>query len=747
MDPLLQELLSQLSPLAQEVLMQADDETRQLLLQVYVQAGPGEVEAALQEFAAQVGLGQPPAPQGLPPEMAGPVPGQPVPGVPPPGLLEALAAQPQGLTQGDGLPPEAGVPANQPPQVPPAPEAKQDDTPPDWKPPKLRDSRYRTGNPSLQDVLEDARQGRQQWQARDRRIALDTSMAHLEWQLESEDDDTDVAYDGTDVVHRRSDPAALVDRVTGMVEARQDRVTVHMPKRHESDDYAKAAQVFEDFCRSSRLREEEVWFERGSTHGDPQPPLPRKEAGLMALEGGFGWRWQVDPDDEDEPFEYEVIPISQLYPLGHATTRQFVLPLHRAKAEFREIDRAYRSREGRQRRSHTDTTFVRIIEWADNTGYRYAAAWSEESVRATDSKSGWIVKPRPLGYGFPYFNYVIWGGTPTAPNSYNKETHNQYVGYGILTPLRKTYRLMDIMVSAVATGALKVQNPPLFRTVNEGRDMTKVPRLRTGAGDENFGREGEEVKPLLFEVAASQNGVAFIQSLSNELANNIPPMLAGMSANSGFEYLQRSDDANSMFIAPIIDALQRSYELIHRQRGILAYRHAKRGKGEKDFAKQTYFSEYRFVGTSKRGYTYHGVLKPRDIEKSGVSVQVRYTQKTLTEQVQLANMVSQLVSTRLMSQEQALIKLGNDDPVAELKKIFQDAALMQPEVLKSVVELSIMGSGNQLLIEAWQRAFAQAGQGGSPPAPTGMASQPGGGAPNVAPESVNPVQKMLSQAA
>lgn len=758
MDPnqllqLLPDLLAQLSPDAAAVLQQADEETILLLLEVYATEGPAAVEQALQQFLAElggVGQGAPPGPAALPGQMADPaaldptMAGQAVPQVPPAAMLQP-APQPIDM----GLPPEAQVPPNGPPQMGPQPsEVKADPTPPDWQPPKMRPSRYASKNPSLERVLEDARLGRQQWQARDLRIAQDTSMYHLEYELEEADPDMvdDVSFVDGELLHRRSDPAALVDRVTGMTEARQDRITEHVPKRHESEEYRKAAQVYEDYSRSCRMRDEERWFERGGTMGDPQPPLPRKESGLMALEGGFGWRWHVDPEDEEHPFEYEVIPISQLYPLGHATTRQFVLPLHQARSQFEEIEKAFPLKDG-QHRAYADTSYVRIIEWADTSGYRYAAAWAEESIRPAGGdgeRSGWIVKPRKLGYGFPYFNYVIWGGTPTAPNNYNKATHNKYIGYGVLTPLRKTYRLMDIMVSAVATGALKVQNPPLFRTVNEGRDMTKVPRLSQAPGAENYGRSGEEVKPILFDIAASQNGVAFIQSLAQELANNIPPMLAGMSANSGFEYMQRTDDANVMFIAPIIDALQRSYELMHRQRGILAYRYAKRGKKEKEYEKEQYFSSYAFTGTNKKGYSYHGLLKPKDLEKSGVQVQVRYTQKTLTEQIQLAGMVTQLVNAHLMSQEQALIKLGNDDPLKELRKIFQDAALMQPEVLKAVTEQSILSGGSPMLIEAWQRAFAQAGMGGSPPAPPGMASQPGGSQAGLPPEAINPTQQLTA---
>lgn len=723
-DQLLQEIYSQLSPQAQQIFLQADDQTAAMLVQLYQAQGIQAVEQALIEFAvesgaldpAMAGAQQPLSPagvdQGVPPQ------------VPPDALLPGTAPQPVMPPQQEAQPPMMG------PQ--PLPESEGPPTPPKWQPEPPRNNRYQHENPSLERVLEDAKIGRELWRPRDVRIAQDTSLYHLEIQVEVDDalemqHDTQFVDDG--VLHRRADPAVLVDRITGMTEARPDRITIQVPKRHESSEYEEAAQRFEDYVRSCRLHDESLWFRRGSYLGDPQPPLYRKEAGLMALEGGFGWKWDVNPDNEAHPFEYEVVPLSHLYPLGHATTRQFVLPLHIARSLYKSIEKAYPLGASTGRGSQ-ENTLVRIIEWADTGGFRYAAAYQLDSPVRSKGDAGWIVRPKAIGFGFPMFNYVIWGGTPAPANSHNNSVHRKYVGYGVLTPLRRTYNLINLVVSAVATGAIKAQNPPVHREIQEGRDMSKVPPLSLESGAENKGRVGERVTPILFDVAASSSGVAFIQALAQEVQNATPPLLTGEGASSGFEYLQRSEDSNAMMIMPIMDALTQAYQLIHEQRGLLAYRYSRRPKGERkgDYAKLEYYDEYQFTGTSKKGYSYHGTIGPDDLEKSGVSTQVRFTDRSLTEQIQVASLVTQLVNAHLMSQEQALIRLGNDDPVKEIKKIFQDAALMQPEMLKAMVEASIMEGGNEMLIAAWQRAFS-AQQAGSPPSQPGtpsMAAQPGG---------------------
>ncbi len=759
---LIQELAALLSPQAAELLLMADEETQAILLEVAEIEGVPAVEAALMELAAELvgananavvpGGGLPPGATAdpaiapvmpppaamLPPEAMG-LPGGPPPGAAPPGP----AGGPDPLAQAPGgtVRPDLDYPTN-------VKKLKLPEKPKAWKPKPLPNTRFSNKRPSLDRVLEDARLGRDQWSARDRRIAEDTSMYHLHYDLEIEED-VDM-LDGQ-IIHRRADPAILIDRVTGLTTASTDRVSIHVPARYDDDDYRESAQKFEDFTRTMRMLDAEAWFERGGTHGDPQPPLERKEAGLMALEGGFGWLWRVEPEDEEHPFVAEPVPLSELYPLGHATTRQFVMPLHRARAEFKEIDRAYKQDD--ERKVSYEGLEIRVICWSDNYGLWHAVAWDEEGTQSHGTTTRvyegqrWIQRPTRVNYGFPYYNYVIWNGTYAGPNQYTKATHNRFVGYGVLTMLRKTYRLMDIMVSAVATGAIRFQNPALFRTVAEGRDMNKVPELDLSPGAENFGRPDEKVQPLVFDVASTQSGASFVNSLAAELNSAIPSVVTGGpgGSQSGFQYMQQNEQAQALWIGPIIDAMQQAYQLQNKQRGILAYRYAKMPKDYKDME---YFSEYQVQGySSKKGGSYYTTLKTKDLERSGVATRVRYNKLSLNEEIALAGLVQGLVQSHLMSHEQALIRLGVEDPARELRNIFQYTALMSEDMLKAVSEASVMQGGNALLQHAWNRVFLQntMGGGGSGGPQKGVPSQPnvtGGATARMPAEYSNPNQNM-----
>lgn len=666
---------------------------------------PPDIQSTLDSIAGMQGMG---GPGGPPPEM----------GAPGMGGVDPLA------------PPAEGSVVPDKPKVPTYPENKVKE-PPKWKPKPLPKTRFRTEPPSLSRVLEDERTLTQEFAGRDERIEKDVAMVHGTYDLDLSEEEGKLVHG--EWVHRRADPWVYLQKVVALAAATGDRYKVHVPKRHPDDKYRDAAQFYEDFLRYAREKEEERWFERGTTVGDPQMVLPRLEAGRMALEGAIAWKYNVDPEDEELPFEMELVPASQVYPGGHATVRVYKLPLHKARAEFKAIEKAYPidndGRSGRpNNKRYRETQEIKIIEWADAGGYWHAIAWKDASPYSGvegKEKSGWVQKPQKIGFGFPMFSYVQMGGTFATPMTTQEGARFSYFqGMGVITRIRQTFRLMDIMVSAVATGAIRFVKPPVVRKVAEGRDMMLVPELDWSPEAENFVREGEDVKPLGFEIAQSANGTAFIQALSQELNAAIPPMLMGNPSQSVGDRLQQAEDANASVIGPIIDALQRAYEMMNRQRGILAYRYSKRSKGEEDFKDREYFDSYQFVGTKKRGLTYSGELKPTHLELSGVANQVRYDFKTITERMQLAQYVTQLTQAHLMENEEALILLGRDDPQSVMKATVQDAAMMEPDVLKASIEAEILTNGTPEQKDAWIRVFYMRPQAGSAPAQPGTPSAP-----------------------
>lgn len=762
----IEELINQLGPeslaILTSVLNSPDaDSIIEQLLQIASEFGAQAVEEALQEFAREQGLSAPPtapmegqafdpndmtpppserggtlatAPPGQafdPNDMTPPPDGSMAPPMPP--MDPAMQAMmPQGPM------PMPGAMPGQPPVDAPAPPTpvqpkKKTKKVPKYNPPKVPE----VAKPSLDDILEDARAGREFWEPRDNRIREDYDLYHLVYGNETFGDREATVVGGT-IVHRRSQPNTLVNLVTGLATARNDKLTVELEPRADDEKHKTAAQESEDFVLYSRECDEERWLEDKVG----EMPLPRKEAGLAALEGGIGWTWYVDPENEEHPFQYELVPISQLYDVGHACTRQYTLPLHRARREYEQIKKAYPAGS-----NYDPNQLVRIVVHIDNFGVWRSIVWEEVlggrrgfagKARPTSDDADeqrWIQKPQRVNFGFRGFSYVVWGGSPAEMLQGQERSNIAFKGYGVLTMLRKTFKLMDVFISAVATGALRAVDPATV-IYSPDPDHLKVKKPDSRPGAHNVYSQDTKIEPLVWEVSRNADAQNLMNSLIAELADVQSPALSGAGGVSGVAQQISTEQASQQTVEPIIDALEKWYGMMHRQRLILALRYSDDDKWNKDEQgeSQTYFDKYQKRSYRGDSLGQYGELKPAQIHDSGVRVLVRYHDRNVQEDIALAQMVTQLTGAHLMSQETALRKLGVKNPQREIQAIFADGAAMEPTVLKALVETAVYNSGNPELIAAWDKAFyaemvkgqgpAQAGTPGVGSLP-GAANQPG----------------------
>lgn len=738
-----EDILPLLSPEALAFVTQlvetGDQATLDMIMQIVQSApspqeGVAALESAIQEFMAS-GMG---AEGGLPPAGAEAAPSA----VPPMNDMsmptDPAAMMPPGFMPAGDIPPGMDMPPPPPAQgsvqpMPEKPEKKKKKIP-KYKPPKVPNVK----KPTYEQVLEDAKAGREYYEPRQQRIREDYDLYHLTYD-EALFGDKEATIVGGIVVHRRTQPNSLVNLVTSLTTAKNDKLNVELEPRADDTEHQEAAQNSEDFILTMRELDEERWLE----NKPGEPPLPRKEAGLAALEGGFGWGWYIDPDDIEYPIQYEVIPLSQLFDLGHATTRQFTIPLHRARARWDKVAEAY-PLDGKNRWWNPNQQ-LRIICHADNHGVWHSIAWEEVGGKSgggtakpfagegepnlANNGERWIEPPYRTNFGFRAYNYVVWGGTPGEAMDSEDSNLVGLKGHGVLTMLRKTFRLMDLFISAVATGALANVDPAYLRKVPADVNKLKVPKLNRLPGTENVVNEDEEVEPLRWDVSASADSQNLMNSLIAELQDVASPALSGAMGPSGVAQQMSTDAAAQQVVVPIIDAMEKWYALQHKQRLILALRYSKDDKYNKDAndKPQTYFDTYE--KRSYRGETWgeYGELRPEDIELSGVRVKVRYHDRNIQEEMALANMVTSLTQAHLMSQETALRRMGVKDPKRELERITADGAFMEPAVLKALIEEAVYNSGNQTLIAAWDKAFYADSFGtgqGSQPAPAGTASIP-----------------------
>jgi hypothetical protein len=479
--PVMEELLSELPPqLARIVRGRLNDQQRAQLLALYQQRGIGAVEALLQQVAASMG--------GTSPQSQAP------------GRKQAQPGQPGAQVK----------------------KKKRAKTTPNFelRPLPVAQMKARWGDtrgPSYAAVTRHLKQAKNIWQDRDLRIAEDVRLYN---QSRSAAEGIPLGprpgrpfnAAGGDVVHVSSRPFAFAERVTAYCTWAGARRPVDggidCPVWSDDDDTINASQALEDWLLYGREQDESEWIRRGAA-GDARMPLARIEAGGMALMGGAGFRIQFDPGDKQHPIWSEYVPINRLYPLpGVAIIYSEQMLLSEARATIKEIDDYYPEEDADTAPPPNMT--VTIGSWTDvydrGQGGMYhcifweaGGEWGDESERG---RAKWIKKPTRIDFGFPPYQYVIWGGAPYYATQEVGE-YERFRGMGCLTPLRRAFKLFDLLQSAIATQALKLVDPALMMYYMPGTNPRDMKRVNTLPGATNYGIVGEKVEPLVWSVAGS----------------------------------------------------------------------------------------------------------------------------------------------------------------------------------------------------------------------------------------------------
>jgi len=625
----------------------------------------------------------------------------------------------------------------------PREKKKRDKQAPEFELGPLPKNSWGKKGPSYETVIKHKDLGKERWKARDERIAEDIEMYNLA-RNQSKPGGRSWDEGSGDVMHTSSRPYQFVERVAGICTPTHDKLSTQVPPWADDDDTRFAAQALRDWFTYSRECDEDRWFRRGAA-GDPRMPLGRQEAAMMALMGGCGFYLQIDVEDKNHPIHYEIVPINRLYPLPYAMIHHSQGSLSEMRTSYPEIDEYYPpEKDG----GPSENEQVEVTGWTDayhggKGGLWHAVAWSiggEWGGADEKGRDKWIKKPIRVDYGFPLYQYIIWGGSPYW-NTQEIDQYERFRGMGILTQLRRTFRLMDSLMSAVATGAFKAIDPPKVQYYQPGTNKDDIEAHDTSPGATNYGYVGESTQPLMWEVAGNRDFQAIFSQLQAELADLDSPLLKGApGGSSGYQQVQLNQAAGSVQVAPIMDALESMYQLVNTLRAELVIR---KGLGEgREIDNLPYSSSGvgDYTTEYELAYEQQGMMRyitPKQVKLNGTRNKVRFERKSLPEMQMAWNMYQQAVQSKLMSGQEAMVLMGRSNPERELVRILQEAAVMNPKALDAMIGAAALGGGNQLFSYAWMKATEQA-QPGPEQQPKGIPSAAGiqtggpGGAPPAA---------------
>lgn len=609
---------------------------------------------------------------------------------------------------------------------------------------ELRDlppNRWGGKGPSYATVKRHLTQAKDLWKPRDLRIEEDIRLYQLSR------DRTEIPTGPNpakpvnplqgDIIHVSSRPFQLVERVTSYTSATGPRKpTIDCPPWSDDDETINASQAMEDWLSYSRDRDERSWMRRGA-NGDPRPPLPRVEAGGMTLLGGAGFRVTFDPTDPTDPIACEYIPINRLYPLpGVAMIYAETMTLAEARTHWPEINDYYppedEDKDGGKPGPPPNTT-ITVGAWTDvypkgQGGLWHGIFWVSGDTggwgdAVEQQRAKWIKPMTRVDFGFSPYQYVVWGGA-TYYATDGMSDYNRFRGMGVLTPLRRTFKLLDLLWSAIATQALKAVDPALVQYYQPGTRKEDMFRYKTRPGSTNYAIVGEKVEPLIWSISGVPDGQAILRALYEEISDaDNPIMTGGGNAQSGVQQSIQAASANYLSVNPIMDALEQYYQLQNELKAELLIRKGGEGEiGKLPYPARAADDQFDAVWPTMK------TLTPEIAKLNGTTSVVTYQRLSLVEQQLLWNMIAQAVQSKMLAARDGMKRMGVANPQRNLLRILQETAVMNPKALEAMTGAAIMGGGNELFQIGWQQVLmgaGQGGQGGSPPAERGVPSAVG----------------------
>lgn len=628
---------------------------------------------------------------------------------PPPGALGQLGSGPK-------------APPVKPKAKPPEPYELPDLAP--------AGSIYEKKAPTRDRVLRDADTGRRRWQARNDTIARQAAMYH------QEDDPRDL--NGNPIVpgtgqsyFKLARATTIIDRLIGDAMPTNANLVKDLPARADDKETRDAAQACENWLRT--LDEEDTqWWASLSSQGVITPPLYRKRIGMPALEGTGGVAFRLNPKSKTHFVIKEPVNITELYPLGLATTRQSWLNWDEAVALYPEIhrhavDKGYDDAQTSGPCSLAENTRVRVVGWSDKDGLWRCVVWDwadgsgvsqqlRDAPKGSDDDDGFIVKAR-IDYGFCYYQIgTYWNASPAAPTQSQTDYATQ-AGRGALAAHVGTLEELTKVASALKSNFIHNLHPSWVRKTQHPEEMDGDP-IKTGINEVNDLEIGDELLPLYQNATGTPDGQATMQILGGELQDMAAPVLSGGgTAQSGFDRSQMQQAAGNLHLDQLKECYQQDAARFDSLTLQLALRKGL-GKG-KAWKKLTY---RQFKGGAAGT---EGALTPDDIKRAGVRVLVSYHEENLQEELQK----NQIHLERLKADVQSLMttrkKLGVEDPDREGELVVEDKIInANPKLQDALSQRALYGLDYELYADYMQSEAPGPGQAGQP---SGVGTAPGGG--------------------
>lgn len=510
---------------------------------------------------------------------------------------------------------------------------------------------------------------------------------------------------------------------------------------YDSMQEEKSAQVIEDALYDFRKRSKRAYARANGGN------LQRDEFFYLLLYGRYVKRILPDLADSRNPWTDELIDPATCYPTFGGGKRGLVRMVRSYDASVGEVladyGQAVPELEKKLAKKLGYDTYSAASDYLDDRGevieywdtwWRYVSFRGAEVMPIVAHELGevpfvyQVASGEPAGMANPGGSYTAWNADTKSSVGYASDSKQDLAekGVSVYHYLINTHKVKEILMTIMFNEVEKATDPATVTYRAPHLMGTEAPPLDTKRGGSNFRQMNFEQVEGIPTSPRPTDFAPLYQTLQQEMMEgSLSPAAFGSEQGSNVTGSGMDALINNMkdFVMPYIVAwengqaregemkLSQYYNVISHVHTLSVPNHDADGKGDGEI----------------------NDLTIADIDKVGMTVDVKMTGMTMQNEAQLIAALNQAVQAGFYSQRHAMTKLNVENPTRMLNEIIVEKAMQHPEIMENfIIPEGFAAVGAPELVEMWMQTVvmpkmvAMQASGGMPP---GAGGAPGGGAP------------------
>ena len=520
------------------------------------------------------------------------------------------------------------------------------------------------------------------WEPRDERM-LDSQRYWELWKRKTIEKEGGMSEDNEDTTQKSAveefnDGYLIIDKLVSMVSGATWGFDVP-PKSQENEAVAQKIENFLRFVDRELEQQNALALEDTSVRG---------KAHWAALRGWITGLIVPDPSNPEFPWEEILEDPLCVYPRYSRkklirVTHKYDITALQARADYPGTYEWLSSVD--------DDTELALTCYYDE---KYKISIVSHSTEPNPSISGRQVVIPLVEHGYMDMNgnpinpwiIVAPRGTPTRrSNGLNKEDSIALIGLDAIYPIKRIIERLERVAAQMSTEIDKGVNPP--RIIFYDGINTPAP-LDLAPGTDNFMIMGQQDMKVVETTAVKPDTGPYLQMLTERLQKgSIPGTLFGEGSGSMAGYaINLLNSSARDILEPLLKGIKTYQELRYRRVLEMYYNIGSMVNDE--------FSFFSRKDNDSSVYSGYETLTPDEISMNGVFVDVTFEDILPQNLLQMLPAVVGAVQSKILPLYDAMKMIGVKDPHQAMRRLAEGDLYSDPMIMKHLVKLAAMRTGN-----------------------------------------------------